>query len=82
MELEAGGDPETVRRKFERDKDDLRELGLVIDTVESLDGEIGYQARRDRNRLPEIANQDRIRTRSISTPARSIPGCPARFVTL
>ena len=39
---------------FERDKDDLRELGLVIETVENLDGEIGYLARRDRNRLPEI----------------------------
>jgi proteasome accessory factor B len=46
---------EAFNRMFERDKDDLRELGLVIDTVESLDGEIGYQARRDRNRLPEIA---------------------------
>lgn len=39
---------------FERDKDDLRELGLVIETVESLDGEIGYLARRDSNRLPPI----------------------------
>jgi proteasome accessory factor B len=39
---------------FERDKDDLRELGLVIETVESLDGETGYLARRDSNRLPPI----------------------------
>ncbi|MDX6328253.1 MAG: proteasome accessory factor [Streptomycetaceae bacterium] len=49
------GSDEAFNRMFERDKDDLRELGLVIDTVENLDGEIGYQARRDRNRLPEIA---------------------------
>ena len=39
---------------FERDKDDLRELGLVIETVENLDGEVGYLARRDSNRLPPI----------------------------
>lgn len=46
---------DSFNRMFERDKDDLRELGLVIDTVESLDGEFGYLARRDRNRLPDIA---------------------------
>ena len=40
---------------FERDKDDLRELGLVIDTVEGLDGDIGYRAQHDSNRLPPIA---------------------------
>jgi proteasome accessory factor B len=49
------GSDDAFNRMFERDKDDLRELGMVIDTVESLDGEIGYQARRDRNRLPEIS---------------------------
>jgi len=31
--LETDGDPETVRRKFERDKDELRELGLKIETI-------------------------------------------------
>lgn len=46
---------DSFNRMFERDKDDLRELGLVIDTVESIDGEFGYLARRDRNRLPDIA---------------------------
>ncbi|MEU1624511.1 WYL domain-containing protein [Streptomyces sp. NPDC020096] len=46
---------EAFNRMFERDKDDLRELGLVIETVDALDGETGYVARRDRNRLPEIA---------------------------
>ncbi|GAA2235642.1 MULTISPECIES: helix-turn-helix transcriptional regulator [Kitasatospora] len=50
------GSEDAFNRMFERDKDDLRELGLVIDVDESaLDGEIGYLARRDRNRLPEIA---------------------------
>src|ERR671922_1346913 len=52
--IEAGSD-EAFNRMFERDKDDLRELGLVIDTVESLDGDIGYRAQRDSNRLPPIA---------------------------
>ncbi|MEV0493856.1 helix-turn-helix transcriptional regulator [Streptomyces atratus] len=51
--LEAGAD-EAFNRMFERDKDDLRELGLVIETVENLDGDTGYLARRDSNRLPPI----------------------------
>ena len=45
---------EAFNRMFERDKDDLRELGMVLETVESIDGEIGYLARRDRNQLPPV----------------------------
>ncbi|MFI8103093.1 helix-turn-helix transcriptional regulator [Streptomyces sp. NPDC086023] len=52
--MEAGND-DSFNRMFERDKDDLRELGLVIETVEALDGEIGYLARRDSNRLPPVS---------------------------
>jgi proteasome accessory factor B len=51
--LEAGNE-ESFNRMFERDKDDLRELGLIIETVENLDGDAGYLARRDSNRLPAI----------------------------
>ncbi|MFD9288701.1 helix-turn-helix transcriptional regulator [Streptomyces sp. NPDC060030] len=51
--LEAGND-DSFNRMFERDKDDLRELGLIIETVENLDGDTGYLARRDSNRLPPI----------------------------
>ncbi|MCX5499444.1 WYL domain-containing protein [Streptomyces sp. NBC_00053] len=51
--LEAGSD-DAFNRMFERDKDDLRELGLIIETVENLEGETGYLARRDSNRLPPI----------------------------
>jgi proteasome accessory factor B len=46
---------DAFNRMFERDKDDLRELGLIIETVDAVDGDPGYVARRDRNRLPEIA---------------------------
>ena len=46
---------DAFNRMFERDKDDLRELGMVIETADALDGETGYVARRDRNRLPEIS---------------------------
>lgn len=51
---EAGpeGEPDeaSVRRKFERDKDELREFGIPIDTVErrvnyGLDVEVGYRLR-------------------------------------
>ncbi|MER8044027.1 WYL domain-containing protein [Streptomyces sp. NPDC094032] len=51
--MEATGE-DAFNRMFERDKDDLRELGLVIETVENLDGDTGYLARRDSNRLPAI----------------------------
>ncbi|NYI03995.1 helix-turn-helix transcriptional regulator [Allostreptomyces psammosilenae] len=51
---EVAGD-EAFNRMFERDKDELREMGLVIETAESPeDGEIGYRALRDVNALPEI----------------------------
>ncbi|WP_406345301.1 helix-turn-helix transcriptional regulator [Streptomyces sp. NBC_00648] len=50
----AAGSDDAFNRMFERDKDDLRELGLVIETVENLDGETGYLARRDSNRLPPV----------------------------
>ncbi|POX39232.1 WYL domain-containing protein [Streptomyces sp. Ru73] len=50
----AGAGDEAFNRMFERDKDDLRELGMVIETVEGLDGDTGYLARRDSNRLPPI----------------------------
>lgn len=49
----TGGD-DAFNRMFERDKEDLRELGLIIETVESVDGETGYLARRDSNRLPPV----------------------------
>ncbi|MFC5723183.1 helix-turn-helix transcriptional regulator [Streptomyces gamaensis] len=49
----APGD-DAFNRMFERDKEDLRELGLIIETVESVDGDTGYLARRDSNRLPPI----------------------------
>ncbi|NKI43530.1 helix-turn-helix transcriptional regulator [Streptomyces physcomitrii] len=51
----SAGSEESFNRMFERDKDDLRELGLVIETVENLDGDVGYLARRDSNRLPPVA---------------------------
>ncbi|QKW05621.1 WYL domain-containing protein [Streptomyces sp. NA04227] len=50
----GSGSEESFSRMFERDKDDLRELGLVIETVENLDGDVGYLARRDSNRLPPV----------------------------
>ena len=56
QEAAESGTEDSFNRMFERDKDDLRELGLVIDVEENpLDGESGYLARRDRNRLPEIS---------------------------
>lgn len=52
--IEAGAE-DAFNRMFERDKDDLRELGMVIETVEGVDGEVGYLARPDSNRLPPLS---------------------------
>ncbi len=76
--MEAGND-ESFNRMFERDKDDLRELGLVIETVENLEGETGYLARRDSNRLPPVS-LDAEEAAAWDSPRRSgsRPGSPAR----
>ncbi len=61
--IDAGpaGEPDeaSVRRKFERDKDELREFGIPIDTVErrvnyGLDIEIGYRLRPGALYLPYV----------------------------
>lgn len=48
------GSPESMRRKFERDKDELRRLGIPIETVEDIDGEVGYLIDDDAYGLPEV----------------------------
>lgn len=48
-------DPESARRQFERDKDDLRRLGVPIETTELAFGvEQGYRVDRDRYELPDV----------------------------
>lgn len=66
--LEVGGE-DAFNRMFERDKDDLRELGMVIETVEGVDGELGYVAQRDRNRLPPLT-LDAAEAAALSLAAR------------
>jgi proteasome accessory factor B len=63
-ELAAGTEPtrtqaESARRMFERDKDDLRELGIEIETLEIKGGghdeaAQGYRLRADRFYLPYL----------------------------
>jgi proteasome accessory factor BC len=48
---------EAFERMFERDKDELRELGVPLETVEAdalFDGDVGYRIRSDDYVLPEI----------------------------
>ncbi len=47
---------ESFKRMFERDKEELRELGIPLETGKSsaLDDEIGYRIRRQDYELPEI----------------------------
>jgi proteasome accessory factor B len=48
-------DPESGRRQFERDKDDLRRLGVPVETTElDLGGELGYRIDRRRYELPDV----------------------------
>lgn len=48
---------EAFKRKFERDKEDLRELGIPLETGSDsvFDDEVGYRIRRDDYALPEVA---------------------------
>src|SRR5665213_2379321 len=48
---------EAFKRKFERDKEDLRDLGIPLETGSDgpFDDEPGYRIRRDDYSLPEIA---------------------------
>lgn len=49
-------DTESARRQFERDKDDLRSLGVPVETVDvELGGEPGYRIDRTRYELPDLA---------------------------
>jgi proteasome accessory factor B len=51
------GYPETFdafKRMFERDKDELRELGIPLETGTAADDEIGYRISRQAYELPEI----------------------------
>ncbi|MGE5763765.1 MAG: helix-turn-helix transcriptional regulator [Mycobacterium leprae] len=45
------------RRMFERDKEDLRELGIPLETgtMSAFDDEVGYRVPRERYALPEIS---------------------------
>lgn len=61
MDAAPEGEPDeaSVRRKFERDKDELREFGIPIDTVErrvnyGLDVEVGYRLRPGALYLPYV----------------------------
>lgn len=48
-------DTESARRQFERDKDDLRRLGVPIESTElDLGGEIGYAVDRRAYELPDV----------------------------
>ena len=71
QDLERGADPETVRRKFERDKDELRDLGIKIDTVElrqtaSDEPSNGYRLRPGDFYLPylQVARQEAVAERA------------------
>lgn len=60
VEAPDGPTADSVRRKFERDKDELRELGIPIDTVEErvgfgLEVREGYRLRPDAFYLPRLA---------------------------
>lgn len=57
--------PESRRRMFERDKDELRRFGVPIQTTETADGEIGYQLRRRDFYLPYLTVLEEGRERPL-----------------
>lgn len=50
-----GSGMEAFKRMFERDKDELRDLGIPLETVEDWEGNPGYRIRRNVYELPEIS---------------------------
>jgi len=48
------GKLDSAKRQFERDKDEMRELGIPIESVQTDDGEDAYLVSRERYYLPEI----------------------------
>lgn len=59
----SGGDPRAFERKFERDKEDLRSMGIPIESVPvDDDGGIGYRIAKDRVFLTpvEVTADERI----------------------
>lgn len=64
----AAGSLDAVRRAFERDKDELRALGIPIDTVgDSGDAETKYRIRADRFYLPYLGV---VTPRGLKAPRR------------
>ena len=59
----SGGDPRAFERKFERDKDDLRSMGIPIESVQiDDDSGIGYRIAKDQVFLSpvEVSAEERI----------------------
>ncbi|HET7602597.1 MAG TPA: WYL domain-containing protein [Gemmatimonadales bacterium] len=54
----TSGAPESVRRKFERDKDDLRQFGVPIETVTENGEVLGYRLRTRDFYMPYLAVVD------------------------
>jgi proteasome accessory factor B len=58
--------PESRRRMFERDKDELRKFGVPIQTTENTEGGVGYQLRRRDFYLPYITVLEEGRERPLA----------------
>ncbi len=73
IDLERGVDPESLRRKFERDKRELRELGIPLESVPfSVDGQeaTGYRLRGKDFYLPYLRLLERATPDSSQGPVR------------
>jgi proteasome accessory factor B len=75
-------------RMFERDKDELRELGVVIDTVAESDGAVKYQLKKADFYLPLLSvceallpSQAELRQQPQRAPMTGSTGIPALVLT-
>lgn len=72
------GDAESMRRKFERDKDELRRLGVPVETVttDALGGESAYWLDEERYAQPDLA-LDVEQVTALAVALQLVDGGPA-----
>ncbi|MFU8840393.1 MAG: helix-turn-helix transcriptional regulator [Nitriliruptoraceae bacterium] len=76
--------PESARRTFERDKDELRRLGIPIETgTAPMSDEVGYRIPRRAYELPDVAlTAEEVASLALAVDLTGTPGTPLALAKL